>query len=352
MAGPIPRPAERQFSLALALAGTELGLTREQILTGVHGYHQMLEQKVRTGKTKLESLVKTFERDKDDLREAGIDIETVPDPDSPDDNKLTRYRLRTDAGREGARLAFTAAEAQLLEIAARVWATGALSGSAANSLAKLRALDVPMASPRSLAAMPRLRSRDHGFQEIADAMDAEQAIAFRYRKQLAEAAEPRRIEPLALIQFDGHWLVSGYDLDRGAERRFVLSRIEGPVRKTGPFGEGRRIDPDAAARALRALEAHAGSQLAEIALAPGGDAEVRLGRRGRPAEGAPSRPAPEHWTVIELGYSDIELFADELAGYGPELAVLGPPTLRAEVIRRLEAVVAEHGADEPGEEAR
>lgn len=336
----IPDAAERQFALVLALVGTKSGLGRDQILTTVNGYQQRYEQNVASGKVGEDSLRKLFERDKTVLREAGIEIETVPDPSSPDDNKLFRYRVAPDKLAAGA-MRFTEEEAALLEVAALVWERGAMADHAANSIAKLRALDVPMANPVELASKPRLRSRDHGFATIAEAIDEEQAIRFRYRKQLAADAEHRRIEPQALLQFEGHWLVAGFDLDRMAERRFVLTRIEGTIRKVGPFGDGRAHDPTAGPRSRRELAAHAESQRALLALAPGGDAEIRLERRGR-AQGTDARG----WTLLELGFSDIELFADELTGFGPELVVHEPPALRREVIRRLEQVVAAHAGEE------
>lgn len=332
----IPKSDERQFALVLALVGTERGLSRDEICEHVSGYSQRYEQKVLTGEVAVESLHRLFERDKAELRDAGIDIETVPDPSAPDDNKLARYRVRRDQ-LERRSLRFDKDEAALLELAALVWERGAMAGHAANSVAKLRALDIPMTDPSTVAAKPRLRSRDHGFEAIADAIADERAIGFRYRKQLADGALPRRIEPQALLQFDGHWLAVGYDLDRQAERRFVLSRIEGPIRGLGPFGGGRRHDPAAGERARRELEGLAAGQRALLALRPGGDAEVRLGRRGL-AAGEDARG----WPLVRLGYSDVELLADELAGYGPELVALEPAALRAAVIDRLERTLAAH----------
>ena len=71
-------------------------------------------------------------------------------------------------------------------------------------------------------------------------------------------------------------------------------------------------------------------------LGPGTEASLRLARR---AQEAP-QDVPQG---IVVPYVDLHVFADELASYGPEVRVVEPADLRAEVIRRLEATVVLHG---------
>ena len=47
--------------------------------------------------------------------------------------------------------------------------------------------------------------------------------------------------------------------------------------------------------------------------------------------------------ALELHYSDTNIFADELAGFGPEALVISPPDLREAVRSRLERTAADHG---------
>ena len=60
--------------------------------------------------------------------------------------------------------------------------------------------------------------------------------------------------------------------------------------------------------------------------------------RLRKQRGAVPAPTGE----LSLHYSDVNIFADELAAYGPEVLVLGPPELRAAVRARLRHVAADH----------
>ena len=66
---------------------------------------------------------------------------------------------------------------------------------------------------------------------------------------------------------------------------------------------------------------------------PGSDAATRLSKR-------PSTTASGD--TLTLHYSDIDLFADDLAGYGPEVLVESPEELRAAVRSRLERTADDH----------
>jgi proteasome accessory factor B len=60
------------------------------------------------------------------------------------------------------------------------------------------------------------------------------------------------------------------------------------------------------------------------------------------AGGAP-RPVGER-DVADVAFEDVETFADEVAGYGDGVVVLGPPALREAVLRRLRAAASLAGA--------
>jgi len=80
---------ERLFSLVLALLATENGLTKSEILSTVQGYRQRYESHGDNS-----SLERQFERDKDDIRELGVPLETVEAPEASGNNQLLRYRSR------------------------------------------------------------------------------------------------------------------------------------------------------------------------------------------------------------------------------------------------------------------
>jgi predicted DNA-binding transcriptional regulator YafY len=62
---------------------------------------------------------------------------------------------------------------------------------------------------------------------------------------------------------------------------------------------------------------------------------VALRRRATTEEPA------EGWDELAVPFGDVEVLAEELAGYGPDVVALRPEQLRASVVRRLRAAVAE-----------
>jgi predicted DNA-binding transcriptional regulator YafY len=118
---------------------------------------------------------------------------------------------------------------------------------------------------------------------------------------------------------------------------FLLSRIVGSVEPTGQSfpDEG----GDHAARALAELDAIWANGVGVIEVTPGTDAAARLARRKGSAITADNH--------VTLHYSDMNLLADELAGYGPEVLVISPPWLRDAVRTRLEQTAEAHGWQAP-----
>ena len=117
---------------------------------------------------------------------------------------------------------------------------------------------------------------------------------------------------------------------------FLLRRIVGPI-ATGAAAavpEG-----DHTAEAMAGLEKTWQRGVAEVEVVPGSDAATRLGNlRG-------SRLVGDR---ITLHYVDVNIMADELAGFGPEVLVLSPPELRDAVIARLTRTSADHGGAQHG----
>ena len=69
-------------------------------------------------------------------------------------------------------------------------------------------------------------------------------------------------------------------------------------------------------------------------MTPGTEASLRLGRRATPATQG-----------IRVPFVDVDILADELASYGPEVRVVEPAILKEAVIARLSAIVAVNSDD-------
>jgi len=324
----VPRivpPEERQFALVLALLATEQGLTKEQILSTVDGYHQKYDPNGDNA-----NLERQFERDKDALRELGIPLETVDAPGEPGNNQLQSYRVSKGDYELPADITFTPTELSLLQLAGTVWREGSLSGDMRRAMIKLRAAGVePDGS--MLGYAPRLKQLEPAFAPLTQAIERHEAVTFPYLRPGRTTARRHTIKPLALFQFRGRWLFMGLD-GAGRKLNFLLSRIVGDVVSTRE-----RFDPpagDHSTEALRELEELWQRNTATVAVEPGSDAAMRLGRRygGTTPDGR----------LLVVHYSDLALLADELAGFGPEVTVIEPDQVKQAVLSRLEATEWAH----------
>ncbi|MFG6445746.1 helix-turn-helix transcriptional regulator [Microbacterium sp. P06] len=319
-------PEERLVNLVVALMATEQGLTKDTILSSVAGYREQSE----AGASK-DALEKMFERDKENLRGLGVPIETIGDYADPDDLREARYRVPTAEYELPDDIEFTPAEVALLNLAGGVWGSESLSADARSGLRKIRALGIEVDEP-IIGYAPRISLRDASFLPLQRSIELSRVAEFSYLRPGEERPRLRRIRPLALVEYEARWHVYGIDLGSDAERTFLLSRIIGEVVVTkDSFDAALRVD--AGERALAGLRKVAARQTALLAVHPGTEAALRLNRRGTP-EGQATR----------VPFVDVHVFADEIASYGPEVRVVEPDELRAQVIRRLEATLALHGS--------
>lgn len=326
MAQPIP-PEERLTNLAVALMATQIGLTKQQILDSVSGYRQ----RVAAG-TGGDALEKMFERDKEELRGLGVPIETLGDPADPHDLRQARYRIPQAEYDLPDDLEFTPAELAVLTLASSVWRDESFSADALTGLRKIRALGIDVEEP-IIGFAPRLDFGHASFAPLQSAIERGREVSFPYLRPGAPAPLLRRVRPLALVDAEGRRHVYGVDVDRGAERTFLLQRIVGEVRTTGAQFDTSERD-GAGERALAGLEAVIARNVAHLEVHPGSEAALRLARRAQPAAQG-----------IDVHFLDAEIFADKLASYGPEVRVVAPTSLRDAVVARLAAVVARHEGD-------
>lgn len=314
-------PAERLLDLVIALTHAPHRMTKQQIRARVHGYESAATP---------EAFERMFERDKDALRDLGIPLVTETDATHGDD---VGYRVDT-SGYELPPLDLTPAEVGVLSLAAQLWHDASLRGPASRGLTKLRAVG-PSPEPDAAGLTLRVRAPDASFDALLGAITQRRAVTFTYRAASTGEVRRRRVEPWRIVSRDRGWYVVGRDRDRDAPRAFRLSRIEGAVRPVGPDGAV-VVPDDVDAHTLLATALGAGGT-ARLALRPERAAALRARATG-PAQVVGDRD------IVEVGFEDVEPFAEELAGYADAVVVLDPPGLREAVLRRLRAVAALGGA--------
>lgn len=313
------RRAERLVNLVLCLLSTRQFLTAERIRSAVPGYEP------DDGSARADDAFKRmFERDKAELRELGIPLETGRTSvfDTEEGYRIARRDYELPA------VHLEPDEAAAVGLAARLWQSAELADAARGALLKLRAGGVDVEPARTLDVEPRLDAAEEALHPCLDAVQAGRAVRFAYRKYGGEESQ-REVEPWGVVSWRGRWYLVGHDRGRDAARCFRLSRVRGAVRPTGPAG---------------AVKVPTGIDLVAYVVETeppeyGRTARVRL-RRGQGTWlrriAASVQPGAE-WDVVEIGYHDPEWIADRVARQGASAVVESPPEVRDAVVRRLRA---------------
>ncbi len=325
---------ERQLNLVICLLATRRFLTAQEIRATVHGY----------GDVESDAAFKRmFERDKKELRDAGIPISTGRrDPFSDEDG----YRIRRD-DYELEPIELLPDEAAVLGLAARAWRHAVLGEAAANALLKLRTAGVPVDSAALPAVAPVLGADEPAFPSIWQAVRDRRPVSFDYRRPGQDTPTHRELEPWGIANVGGRWYVAGYDRLRRDRRVFRLSRIVGEVRvhTTGPAVQ---VPAGVDVRSLVNARPAEPDQVALLeARTDAAHALRRDARRIVPGE----RAGATGWDLVEYPYTDEAALAARVAEYGEHVLVREPERARTAVVEHLRAVVAAPVKDTADQEA-
>lgn len=197
---------ERLLNLTALLLETRRPLTVEEIGAKMQGYPD-----------DPMSFRRQFERDKDDLRRAGVPLEVEPDPL---DRSEFRYRIPPeryylpDPG-------FTEDETAALRVAIASISLDDEAARAALLKFGIGADDDPTAPVASVAAPPVVAA-------LRVAIAEHRTATFDYK------GERRTVEPHRLTYANGRWYVTGFDRARDDVRNFRIDRLDGDVQLGEP----------------------------------------------------------------------------------------------------------------------
>jgi proteasome accessory factor B len=318
---------ERLMNLVIALLSTRTFITADRIRETVYGYADSASD---------EAFSRMFERDKNELRDLGIPLETgrVSQFDPTEGYRINREAYALPA------VELTADEAAAVAVATQLWESPELITATQGALLKLRAagtdieaVDAAIAIT-STAALPSMRGSEEVLGILLSAIDSGQAVQFPHRPSRSEPYTTRTVEPWGVVTDKGRWYLVGHDRDRDATRTFRLSRIGAEVTAIGPPG---------------AVQRPHGVNLREIVdLAVGewptsGQAKVWVadGRatalRRRATVVGQRTVGDRRGEEIQLDIGMIDRLAREIASYGPDAVALEPQSLRDDVLARLRA---------------
>ncbi|MCV2489116.1 WYL domain-containing protein [Geodermatophilus sp. YIM 151500] len=323
--------AERLVNLVIALLSTRQYVTAARIRATVPGY----EADDGTDRAD-EAFKRMFERDKAELREMGVPLETGRTSvfDTEDGYRIAR------ADYELPEITLTGEEAAAVGLALRLWESARLASAAHSALVKLKAAGVDVDTSRAIPLQPRLDAGEPAFEASYAAARDRRQLSFEYRRPDEDTPAERHVQPWGVVAWHGRWYLVGLDLDRQDTRVFRLSRVVGTPRASGPAGAFEPpADLDLAAAVARQV-AGGPERIAVVRARPG--TAVGLRRHATPlgaAEDGDDR--------LELRTPELGPLADQLAALGADVVVESPAELRDAVVARLTrlARLADPGGD-------
>jgi len=307
---------ERLLGLVVCLLSARRYLTAGQVRDAVPGYPETFD-----------AFKRMFERDKDELRELGIPLETGVGADDEIGYRISRQAY------ELPEIRLEPDEAAVLGLAARVWRRAELAGAAAGALLKLRAAGIDAEETTQPGIEPRLQTDEAAFAPLWQAVRDRRPVAFGYQAAGRATPQGRNLEPWGVVNRHGRWYVAGFDRDKAEERVFRLSRIDGPVTFTGPPGS---VAVPAGTDVRNLVQAWDGApppvRTAVLRVRQG--AGYGLRRRA-----ISDQPGQDGWDLVEAPFSEAGWYADYIASFGADVVVIEPVDLREAVIRHLKGAL-------------
>ncbi len=278
---------------------------------------------------------KMFERDKEELRSLGVPVE-VGHMDAYFDDE-PGYRIRPDAFALP-EIDLAPDEAAVVGLATRVWEHQRLARATTEAVRKLTAAGIDIDLTALDIAQPRLVADEPAFDVFLEALTERCAVEFDYWRSGSARPALRHLQPWGVTRYAGRWYVLGLDTDRDAERVFRLSRVQGEARRTGRPG-AYEIPTDLDISATTRRLAPAPSTERAVVLVRDG-AAMPLRRMADSVEaGVPGPDSGSGWDRLVLTRSNVGL-EDEVLGYGANVFVEEPASLRDAVVARLTGALA------------
>lgn len=302
---------ERLLNLVCVLLTSEIGMTKSEIYQAVRGYQQ------KAGGNP-ESLIKLFERDKNLIREYGVQLVS----DREENHQNARYKIADGEFNWPEDLELTGRQLELLELAAMAWSKTSIKNWAEFGLIKLRALGHNV-DHSIIGIAPRITVSDQNFESISNAIVNSQTVSFEYRKLDALASEEKNVAPLRIRSIEGEWVLLAKDLESNLVKNYLLRRMTSEVRANE---ETFSVDKSEIDEAENELDRFIAANRAKLVIRADSEAEFRFGTSGE----------------IEINYMDEELLAEDILDLAGDIRVIAPQTLSNRIAQAVQKVLEDH----------
>lgn len=308
------RKTERLINLTLALLATKRYLKKSEILTNVQGYEGTQEAKERM-----------FERDKDDLRSLGIEIE-VGDLDVFFEDE-PGYRIPQKSYELNVPN-LTSRELALLSIAGSFWNDSILAPNAQSGIRKLQSLGIPATLDLEFRMKYRFDNPTQLLEQIAKAILQKSSISFAYD---SSSLKTRHLQPYRIVFWNSFWYLIGMDLDRKALRLFKISRFSGGIEISKKKNE---FEIPADFNVSDHLSTSDASIIHSAKIEVKKDSAILLRERGKLiSQGG-------DFDTYEINFEHEQMFLREIIWHGANVRIVEPVALREKLLQLIDGVLS------------
>lgn len=297
---------ERLINLTLALLASKRYLSKAEILRNIPGYEGSPETKERM-----------FERDKDDLRSLGIQIDVNnSDPLFEDEQG---YLIKSESF-QFAENEFTKEELLLLTMAANLWHDSAVEIDSQNALLKIQSLSGPVENDMTTTPTLRITEDWQLLVSIFTAVQNKQILEFSYR------GKKRQVNPYGLYSSNGFWYLIAFEIN--VIKSFKLVRIEGEVDLIGEKDAFEKPDNFNVGNFLKEK-----SNLVSLV----SKLQVRKGAALSLRNKFTVKDLDSEWDLMDIPYTNEQELLEMVLWHGTDLKLIEPAALRQLLVANLKS---------------
>ena len=314
---------ERLVNLTMALLASPRYLQKSEIFRKVAGYTGSQETKERM-----------FERDKDDLRSMGIEIEVAShDPLFEDEPgyriKREKFQLPIDT--------FDADDLSILATALGMWSESQFNSVSTGVLRRIGGRTKSLSNTEQ--PFSDLSLATDGLVELSRALASRSTVTFEYLKADETLAQTRRVNPLGISGWHGAWYLVGEDLDRNDIRVFKLSRVISKI-EVGAKRASYEIPDDFDVRDYLIMYSKTQIEV-EAFIRKGSGHDIR--NRAISVLPAANDSMNSDWDLVKYHADSHDSALREALWFADVLVIKTPENLREEVIACLKNAQVKHG---------
>ena len=313
----VSRKSERLVNLVIALLATKRNLTKSEIFRTIEGYEGSNE-----------SMERMFERDKDELRSLGVNIEVSGlDPFFEDEQG---YRINPENFAMDTN-GYSPAQIAYMSLAAQLWKSASLDETSQRALRKLSGFSVAIDIAEMPAVAPLTLSAPTFLSEIINAIYEKKPIEFTYIDSELKA-NVRRVNAYSYFSSKGFWYFTGEDTDKSEIRTYRCDRILGDLKVAKQNGMY-EIPKDFYSSAI--FSDNPAPFRATLRL--------RIGRGSQLRNMATSIKAENEHDIVEIEYPSEKEIISLILWHLDDVEVIEPGSLRLAVVKSIRSLADLHG---------